>query len=151
MFAAIFAFVLGLGFFAAGYSYVSLANRMRHFRSAPAKITAREVVRDPSSSAVTGRYGDGGGYLPSVAYRYTVDGVELVGDKISFAKSPVKHSVALRKLGEIPDDVTAWYNPAKPTEVYLTKHTPTIGWFLIVFSVLWEIGALIAIVSHLVD
>jgi Protein of unknown function (DUF3592) len=151
MLASIFAFVLGLGFFAAGYSYVSLARRMRTFRSTPAKITAREVVRDPTASTVTGRYGDGGGYLPSVSYRYTVDGTELVGDKITFAKSPVKHAVALRKLGEIPDDVTAWYNPDKPAEVYLQKHTPTVGWLILVFSVLWELGALVAIVSHLTD
>ncbi len=149
MLVGLFALLLGIGFTVAGWSYVSLARRMRHFRSAPGKIIEREVVRDYTSSTVTGLFGSGGGYVPRVRYRYTVDGTELVGNKISFAYSPYKHSVAEQKLAEIPDDVIAWYNPDKPTEVYLRKHTQTIGVWLLVFSALWEIGAIIAIIASL--
>ena len=149
MFTGLFALVLGLVFTYAGWKYVSLARRMRHFKSVAGKITAREVVVVPGGDTRTGVYGEGGGYMPSVRYRYTVDGAELEGDKISFAFSGYKHAVAERKLAEIPSDVVVWYDPQKPSEAYLKKHTSTIGIFIVVFGVLFAAGALIKVVASI--
>jgi len=146
MFVGFFALFLGLAFTYVGWTYVSLARRMRHFRSTPGTITAREVVTLPSGNTRTGAFGDGGGYMPSVRYRYTVDGTELEGDKISFAYAGYKQAIAERKLAEIPSDVVVWFNPEKPSEAYLERHTPTMGLLLVIFGVCVSLGAAIKVI-----
>ena len=143
MVSGLFALVLGLFIAYAGWSYVALARRMRGFQSAPGAITERKVVVIPSGNTRTGVYGEGGGYMPSVRYRYTVEGAELEGTKISFALKGYKHAVAERKLAEIPDQVVVWYDPAEPREAYLKKHTPTLGALILVLGALLALGALL--------
>jgi hypothetical protein len=149
MFTGLFALLLAVGFVAAGWKYVSVARRMRTFHSTPGKIVARAVVPLPGGNTRSGVYGEGGGYMPSVRYRFAVDGAELFGDKISLAYAGYKHAVAERKLAEIPDDVVVWYDPRKPSDAYLKKHTPTLGIFILVLGAFVGLGALIKLVSSL--
>jgi Protein of unknown function (DUF3592) len=151
MFTALFALFLGLFMTYAGANYVSLARRMRLFRSVQGTVVAREVVLVPGGNTRTGVFGQGGGYMPSVRYRYVVDGVELEGDKISFAYSGYKRALAERKLDEIPAQVSVWYNPEKPTEAYLKKHTATLGLVLVAFGGLFSMGALGAVIAAFFD
>ncbi len=125
----LFALFLGLAFVYVGSMYAALARRMRSFKSVPGRVIARDVVVVPSGNTTTGRWGDGGGYTPRVTYRYVVDGVELESNKLSRAVTGYKREVAERKLAEIPDQVTVFFDPAKPSEAYLRKHGPAMGWY----------------------
>lgn len=147
MFSALFALLLALGMIAAGWGYVSLARRMRTFRSTSGVVVARDVVAVPGLDTREAAFGQGGGYTAQVRYRYTVDGVELESDKTSFALRGWKRSVAERRLASIPDQVLVWYDPAKPSEAYLEKHEPGLGYALIAggaFTALCAVGYLIA-------
>jgi hypothetical protein len=147
MFPKIFALLLGLAFALVGNAYRALAYRMRSFKTAPGTIVARAVVVVPSGNTSTGRWGEGGGYTPHVKYRYVVDGVELESDKLARAIRGYKRSVAERKLAEIPDRVTVFYDPQRPSEAYLQKHGPAVGYLLMTLGAGLVVGALVALVS----
>ena len=148
MLTALFALLLGLVATYAGGKYVSLARRMRSFRQVPGRIIAREVVVVPSGNTRTGVFGDGGGYMPSVRYRYTVDGTELEGDRISFVYTGYKRAIAEQRLREIPDEVVVWYDPGKASEAYLKKHSATMGVIIVVLGVMFSVGAALAVVAR---
>jgi hypothetical protein len=139
--------LFGLAFAAVGYTYISLAYRMRSFRSVPGRVIKREVVVVPSGNTTTGRWGDGGGYTPQLTYRYVVDGVELESNKLGRLIYGYKHAVAERKLAEIPDQVVVWYDAKKPSEAYLRKNGPAFGCLLMVLGMCLAIGALIGLSS----
>ena len=143
--APVFALLLGIAFTLVGTMYSALARRMRTYRSVPGRVTARAVVVVPSGNTRTGRYGDGGGYTPQVSYRYVVDGVEHESNKLARAVSGYKRAVAERKLEEIPDRVLVWYDPKEPSEAYLQKHGPALGYALMVLGVGVAAGALISL------
>lgn len=147
MVAGLFVLLFGVALAWVGNVYASLARRMRAFKSVPGTVIAREVVIMPSGNTRTGRWGEGGGYTPQVTYRYVVDGVELESNKLSAALQGFKKSVAERKLAEIPDQVVVWYDPKKPSEAYLRKHGPAIGYALLAFGVCLAGGALISLLS----
>jgi uncharacterized SAM-binding protein YcdF (DUF218 family) len=149
MLAAVFILLLAVGAIVAGSGYSRLARRMRTFRSAPGRVFARDVVLVPGGSTRTGALGDGGGYMPHVRYRYTVDGVELESDKTSFANQGWKRAVAELKLLAIPDDVVVWYDPNKPGEAYLVRHTPTLGYLFIGCGILAALCSLSYIAATL--
>jgi hypothetical protein len=128
MVAAIFVAVLCLGCGYAGWGYVKLARRMVLYKSARGQVVQREVVPIPSGDTRTGAFGDGGGYMPRVVYRYTVNGAELESDKLQFAVQGWKRAVAETKLAAIPDDVTVWYDPDAPSTAYLVRHHGGIGY-----------------------
>jgi hypothetical protein len=146
-FTQIFALLLGLAFVYVGNMYSALARRMRSYRSVRGRITAREVVIVPSGNTREGRYGDGGGYTPQVSYRYVVDGIELESNKLARAVRGYKRSVAERKLEEIPDQVTVWYDPRNPSEAYLHKHGPAFGYAILGLGVAVTAGALISLLG----
>ena len=143
----IFALLLGLAFVYVGNSYRALAHRMRTYRSVPGRVVAREVVVVPSGNTRTGRYGDGGGYTPQVTYRYVVDGAELTSNKLAASIAGSKRAVAERKLEEIPDAVVVWYDPKNPSEAYLTKHGPALGYAILVLGVGVVLGALVGLAT----
>lgn len=131
MASALFALVIGLGALVAGIGYIRKAHAMRFFRSTRGKIIAREVVAVPGANTREGAYGSGGGYTPSVRYRYSVDGRELESAKLRYAPQGRRRSIAEADLAAIPDDVTVWYDPRKPEEAYLERHTPGLGYFFV--------------------
>ena len=143
----IFVLLFGLVFAYVGNQYSALARRMRSFKSVSGKVTARAVVVVPSGDTTTGRWGEGGGYTPEVTYRYVVDGVELDGHKIGRAISGYKRAVAERKLGEIPETVVVWYDPNQPTEAYLRKHGPALGYLILALGACLVLGALVGILG----
>lgn len=142
----IFVLVLGLAFVWVGNMYSSLARRMRSFKSVPGRVIGREVAVMASGTR-EGRYGEGGGYTPQVTYRYVVDGVEHESNKLARGRRGYRRSVAERKLAEIPDQVVVWYDPEKPSEAYLQKHGPALGYAILVLGVCSVAGALISLVS----
>ena len=142
---AIFALLLGLAFVWVGNMYSSLARRMRSFRSVPGTVIAREVVVIPSGNTTEGRWGEGGGYTPQVTYRYVVDGVHLESNKLARGVHGYKRAVAERKLAEIPEQVEVWYDPQKPSEAYLRKHGPALGYAVLTLGVCLVLGALVSL------
>ena len=141
----LFVLVLGLGFAYVGNMYSALARRMRSFKSTSGRVVARAVVVVPSGDTRTGRWGEGGGYTPQVTYRYVVDGVELKSSQIGRAIYGYKHAVAERKLAEIPEEVVVWYDPSTPSEAYLRKHSPALGYAIVTLGVALVVGALIGL------
>lgn len=131
----LFALFLGLAFTYVGYTYSSLAYRMLSFKSVPGRVIARGIV------SVSGR-----SYTPQVTYRYVVDGVELESNKLGRALQGYRHAVAERKLAEIPDQVVVWYDPNKPSEAYLRKHGPAIGYLILTVGLCCVLGALMSVV-----
>jgi hypothetical protein len=107
----------------------------------------RKVVVVPSGDTTTGRWGEGGGYTPQVTYRYVVDGVELESEKIGHAICGYKRAVAERKLAEIPEQVVVWYDPSRPSEAYLRKHSPTLGYAILSLGVALALGALVGLLD----
>ncbi len=145
MLAKVFVLLFGAALVWVGNMYASLARRMRAFKSVPGRVVAREVVLLPSGNTRTGRWGEGGGYTPQVTYRYVVDGVELESNKLGAALQGFKQSVAARKLAEIPDQVVVWYDPNKPSEAYLRKHGPAVGYAILALGVCLAGGAVISL------
>ena len=143
----LFVLLLGLAFAWVGNMYSALARRMRSFKSVPGRVIAREVVVIPSGNTTTGRWGEGGGYTPQVTYRYVVDGVELESNKFARAIRGYKRAVAERKLAEISDEVTVWYDPNKPTEAYLRKHGPAVGYAILALGACLVLGALVGLLG----
>jgi hypothetical protein len=141
----VFALLFGLVCAYAGGMYSALARRMRSWRSVPGRVILREVVVVPSGNTTTGRWGEGGGYTPQVTYRYVVDGVELESNKIGRAITGYKHAVAERKLAEIPETVAVWYDPQKPTEAYLRRHGPALGYAILVLGAGLVLGSLVSL------
>ncbi len=141
----LFVLMLGVAFVYVGYAYSALARRMRSYKSVQGRVVAREVVVVPSGDTTTGRWGEGGGYTPQVTYRYVVDGVELESNKIARAIRGYKRAVAERKLVEIPERVVVWYDPSRPSEAYLERHGPALGYAILGLGVVLTLGALLAI------
>ena len=141
----LFVLLLGVAFVYVGNMYASLARRMRSFKSVPGRVTLREVVLIPSGNTTTGRWGEGGGYTPQVTYRYVVDGVELESNRLGLAVYGYKQAVARRKLSEIPDDVVVWYAPNKPSEAYLRRHGPALGYVILTLGGCLTLGAVVSL------
>ena len=149
MFSAVFLLVLSLGAIVAGRGYVQKSRAMRHYRSVRANVIAREVVLTPSGGTREGRFGDGGGYMAKVTYKYVVDGQQFVSDHMAFAFRGLRRSLAEQRLAAIPDEIEAWYNPEDPKEAYVERHTPTIGYFLVAGGGVTASGALLWILGQL--
>ncbi|MEO8875657.1 MAG: DUF3592 domain-containing protein [Polyangiaceae bacterium] len=143
MFTKIFVLLLGLAMMFAGYGYAALAGRMRNYKSVTGRVIKREVVIMPTGNTRTAVFGDGGGYQAQVTYRYVVDGVEHESNKSKANLEGWNHSVAERKLAEIPDDVLVWYDPFKPTDAYLHKHGGALGCGIMAFASCLVVGAVI--------
>lgn len=132
--------ILALGALLAGGGYVQKARAMRDFRSTRGTVLTRAVVPVPGGDTTEGRYGRGGGYMPGVTYRYTVDGVERTGSRVAYAYRGLKKALAEEALAAIPDEVEVWYDPARPEDAYLERHTPGVGWALIGLGVVLGIA-----------
>ena len=141
MAAAIATLVIGLGALIAGLGYVRKAKAMRGFASTAGTVIQREVVPAPGGDTTEGVWGEGGGYMPKVTYRFTAGGKERTGDRFSYAYQGLKKSVAEKRLAAIPEQVTVWFDPKNPDDAYLLRHTPTVGWFLIVPGAIAALGA----------
>ena len=81
--------------------------------------------------------------MPAVTYAYAVAGADYTSDKYSYAFRGLKQELARQEVDAIPDQVDVYYDPAKPSEAYLNKHTPTIGRWLIAGGI---VGILIGLV-----
>jgi hypothetical protein len=143
----IFTLVFGLALVFVGGMYSALARRMRSFKSVSGRVVARQVVVVPSGDTTTGRWGEGGGYTPQVTYRYAVDGVEREANKIGFAIRGYKRAAAERKLAEIPDEVVVWYDPKKPSEAYLQRHGPALGFAITALGMALFAAALVRLLG----
>jgi len=143
----LFVLLLGLAFTCVGYAYAALARRMRSFQSVAGRVVAREVVVVPSGDTTEGRWGEGGGYTPQVTYRYLVGGIEHESNKIGRTILGYKRAVAERKLAEIPDEVVVWYDPSKPSEAYLSKHGPALGYAILALGVTLFLGATVSLLN----
>ena len=123
--------VISIGAIAAGQGYVKTARRMRSFGTASGTVLKREVGTVPSGDRTEGRWGRGGGAVPKVTYRYTVDGVTYTNDRWSYAWRGMKRSIIEAQLKTIPDEVPVYYAPEAPKESYLELHTPRTGRYFI--------------------
>jgi len=146
--AAVFVLVLAIGAIVAGTGYARKANAMRGFQMTTGRVVARDVVAI-TGDRTEGRWGDGGGWAPRVAYAYSVDGEDLTGDRVAYAPSGLKRSVAERRAAAYPDEVLVWYDPANPRDAYLERHTPRLGRVLVAAGVIAAAGALVGIVAAL--
>ena len=105
--------VISIGAIAAGSGYVKTARRMRSFGTARGTVLMREVGTVPSGDRTEGRWGQGGGSVPKVTYRYTVDGVTYTNDRWSYAWRGMKRSIIEEQLKTIPDEVPVYYAPGR--------------------------------------
>ncbi|MEO6574731.1 MAG: DUF3592 domain-containing protein [Polyangiaceae bacterium] len=140
---ALFALFLGLALVAVGNMYSALARRMRSFKSAPGIVVGRAVIVTGNRS--TPKFGEGGNYAPQVTYRYVIDGVELESNTMGKSLDGFKREIAERKLAEIPDQVVVWYDPRKPSDAYLRKHGPALGYVIMMAGSGLVFGALISL------
>ena len=141
--------VISIGAIAAGHGYVKTARRMRSFATARGTVLKREVGTVPSGDRTEGRWGKGGGAVPKVTYRYTVDGVEYTNDRWSYAWRGMKRSLIEAQLKTIPDEVPVYYAPESPKESYLELHTPGTGRYLIGGGIAGVVFALLVVLVEL--
>jgi hypothetical protein len=94
-----------------------------------------------------GRWGRGGGHRHAITYTYAVGGVEYTSDKTSFAHRGVQRHIAEEMAAAIPDEVDVHYDPERPAEAYLEKHTPRLGYWLIAGGALGSLLALVLILG----
>jgi hypothetical protein len=146
--AAVFVLVLAIGAIVAGAGYARKARAMAGFQMTTGRVLARDVVAI-TGDRTEGRWGDGGGWTPRVTYAYSVDGEDLTGDRVAYAPSGLKRSVAERRAAAYPDEVLVWYDPADPRDAYLERHTPRIGRVLVAGGVVAAAGAIAAIAASL--
>jgi hypothetical protein len=146
MLAALFVLVIALGALAAGVGYVRAAHRMRGFKTTKGTVIGREVVAIPPFDRREGRWGRGGGYSPKFTYTYEVGGKGYTGEKLGYATSGLKRSIAEQEAEAMPEQVDVHYSPADPTEAYLRTNSATVGWFLTALGVVLGLGALVALV-----
>lgn len=147
MLVAVFLLILATAAILAGGGHVQKAHIMRSFRRTRGRILTREVVASPTGQRREGHFGDGGGSVPKVTYRYEVDGKEYVGDRITYASRGLKREAAARALAAIPDEVDVWCDPARPADAYLERHGTAAGWALVggggltaIVTLMWLIG-----------
>jgi hypothetical protein len=140
--------VISLGAIVAGAGYMKTASRMRSFATARGAVLGKEVGTVPSGDRTEGRWGQGGGAVPKVTYRYTVGGEEFTNDRWSYAWRGLKRSIVEEQLETIPDEVQVYYDPANPKESYLELHTPNIGVYLVAGGIA---GAVLALLVLLVE
>ena len=141
--------VISIGAIAAGSGYVKTARRMRSFETARGTVLAREVGTVPSGDRTEGRWGQGGGSVPKVTYRYTVEGATYTNDRWSYAWRGTKRSIIEEQLKTIPDEVPVYYDPASPTEAYLELHTPATGRYFIAGGIAGVTFALLVLLVEL--
>ena len=130
MIAAVFVLVLSIGAVVAGAGHARKADAMRGFQVTPGRVLGRDVAAITADRTV-GRWGDGGAWTPRITYAYTVDGEELTGDRVAYAPSGLKRSVAERRAAAYPDEVLVWYDPGNPSDAYLERHSPRLGLVLV--------------------
>jgi hypothetical protein len=146
MIAAVFVLVLAIGAVVAGAGYARKADAMRGFQVTPGRVVGRDV-RAITADRTAGRWGHGGAWTPRITYAYRVDGEELTGDRVAYAPSGVKRSVAERRAAAYPDEVLVWYDPANPRDAYLERHSPRLGIVLVVCGLLVAVIAIGVIVA----
>lgn len=147
MLAAVFVLVIACASVLAGRGYVRKARAMRSFQRVPGVVLTREVVASPPGQRREGLFGEGGGSMPKVTYAYRVDGKDYVGGRIRYASRGLKREVAEKALAAIPDQVDVWFDPASPSDAYLERHAPALGWALLIggsftalLALLWMVG-----------
>ena len=113
--------VIGLGAILAGGGHVRTAFRMRGYGTTRGRVFKRELVMFG---------GEGRRYRAKVTYRYAVDGVEHTSDKNTYVHYGRYRDAAQAELDAIPDDVDVFYDPYDPSEAYLQKHVPRLGYWL---------------------
>ena len=141
--------VISIGAIAAGSGYVKTARRMRSFETARGTVLSREVGTVPSGDRTEGRWGQGGGSVPKVTYRYTVEGATYTNDRWSYAWRGMKRSLVEEQLKTIPDEVPVYYAPDSPKESYLELHTPRTGRYFIAGGIAGVVFALFALLVEL--
>jgi hypothetical protein len=136
--------IISCGAIVAGWGYVRTARRMRGYETTRGTVVAREIAVLPSTTGDTeGRWGKGGGYWPRATYTYTVAGVAHRSDRRGYAYRGLKKSVAEEQLAAIPEEVDVYFDPAKPEEAYLERHSPALGNLLVAGG---GFGVLVALV-----
>jgi hypothetical protein len=145
---AVFILVLAIGAIVAGVGYARKANAMRGFQMTTGRVVGRDVVAI-TGDRTEGRWGDGGGWTPRITYAYSVDGEDLTGDRVAYAPSGLKRSVAERRAAAYPDEVLVWYDAADPRDACLERHTPRLGRVLVAGGVIAAVCALVGIIAAL--
>jgi hypothetical protein len=143
---AIALIVISLGAIVAGRGYVRTARRMRAFATTRGRVLEKRAIPLPGGDTTTGRWGKGGGYQPYVRYSYDVGGTAYTHDKVSYALHGLKSEIVEQNLAALPAEVDVHYDPADPQDASLTKHTPTIGrWLVVGGSIGLMLGLLILV------
>jgi hypothetical protein len=143
---AIALIVISLGAIVAGRGYTNTARRMRGFATTRGRVLEKRAIPMPGGDTTTGRWGKGGGYQPYVKYTYEVGGTTYTHDKVTYALQGLKSENVEENLAAMPDEVDVHYDPANPQDAYLSKHTPTIGrWLIVGGSIGLVLGLLILV------
>ena len=87
-------------------------------------------------------------YTPKVQYRYVVEGVTLVGARISHVESSYQdHRKAEAELAPYPVDspVVVYFNPQKPSEAVLVRKAPGAIIFLCAGVIILAVDVVLAL------
>ena len=100
----------------------------------------------PSGDRTEGRWGQGGGTVPKVTYRYTVDGVDYTNDRWSYAWRGMKRSIIEAQLKHDPRRGRRSTTTRRtPTESYLELHTPNTGVYFVAGGITGVVFALLVL------
>ncbi len=135
IFTAIFAWAIAAGAFVAGHGYIRTARAMPTWPFTAGTVTRRELGEDTNVEA------PGVSYYPRPTYTYVVGERSFSSDRYEYAHRGRPREQAEKLLAAVPDTVQVYFNPEKPSEAYLIRHTPHLGY------VFYAAGAVVALVG----
>lgn len=87
-------------------------------------------------------------YYPQPTYTYIVGSESFTSNMYQYAHHGKRQADAQKLLDTVPDTVQVHYNPEKPSEAYLVKHTATVGYGLYgIAGLFWFIGLVMVLGS----
>jgi hypothetical protein len=110
----------------------SQARALRTYLPAPAKLLSRTIQTSHDT--------DGGDtYTPGAEYRYVVNGQTYECKQVTVTNMSSSHSWAQGQLAKLPEgrDVTAYYNPADPSDAFLIHEPSFFPYLFVLFPMIF--------------
>jgi len=140
--AAVF-FLLGLGVSYFGYRLIRKARASAEWPAAQGKIESSTVdVEREREEDSDGDIHYETKYIPNIVYQYQVDGMDFMGDKISFGgTSNSNQTWAYKMRDQYPEgsEVAVYYDPENPQDAVLQPGAKGSTYIIFVLGVVFAI------------